>query len=292
MDIKTVIMFVAIALLLMIVISYILRPHSSLTTVTDGKTMQTVKSEDLDGSDSGSTTSNFTYAIWFYIDDWNYRYGEPKLLFARSGKDTGGNNDDAGSSSSNNDSTSGFNTDSTSGSNTDSTPSSFNNSSTGEEEDSNLGGGPPEPCPAVLFGAMENSMVIKLTCYDGTSASEVGVIHNCNVPNIPLQKWTQLLISVYGRALDVYIDGKLVKTCMLPGVPKVSSTLPVIITPAGGFSGWTAAFEYWNDSTNPQDAWNAYKKGYGENMLKSIMSKYSIKISVMEGDTESNSMTL
>ena len=286
MDIKTVIMFVAIALLLMIVISYVLRPHSSLTTVTDAKTMQTIKSEDLDGSDSGSTTSNFTYAIWFYIDDWNYRYGEPKLLFARSGTDVGT------SSSSN------FN------SNSDSNSSSFSspNDEEDEDEDGDGGedevlpdidlGGVPEPCPAVLFGAIENSMTVFLTCYDGTSVSEVGVIHPCNVPNIPLQKWTQLLISVYGRALDVYIDGKLVKTCMLPGVPKVSPTLPVIITPKGGFSGWTAAFEYWNDSSNPQDAWNAYKKGYGENMLKSIMSKYSIKISVMEGDTESNSVTL
>lgn len=266
-----VIMMVAIALLLVIVISYIMRPHSSLTTVTDAKTMQTVKSEDLEGSDSGTTTSNFTYAIWFYIDDWNYRYGEPKLLFARSGKtapETPDNSEeDAGTTSS---------------------PFSTSDSST----DVSSLGGPPEPCPAVLFGAIENSMAILLTCYDGTSASDVGVIHNCNVPNLPLQKWTQLLLSVYGRALDVYIDGKLVKTCMLPGVPKVTNTLPVIITPAGGFSGWTAAFQYWNDSTNPQDAWNIYKKGYGENMLSSIMSKYSIKISVMDGDTESNSVTL
>lgn len=271
-DVKMVIMFVAIALLLIIVISYIMRPNKTLTSISDGKTMQTVKSEDLEGSGSGSTTSNFTYSIWFYVDDWNYRYGEPKLLFARSGKtapDTGSKNGE------------------------DSTPSSFesNSDSNSESIDPSSLGGPPEPSPAVIFGAIENSMNIMLTCYNSTMASDTGVIHNCTVPNIPLQKWTNLLLSVYGRALDVYIDGKLVKTCMLPGVPKVSSTLPVIITPAGGFSGWTSAFQYWNDSTNPQDAWNIYKKGYGENMLSSIMSKYSIKISVMDGDTESNSVT-
>jgi len=274
MDVKMVIMFVAIALLLIIVISYIMRPNSALTSVTDGKTMQNIKAEELEGSDSGTTTSNFTYSIWFYIDDWNYRYGEPKLLFARSGKtapDTGGLEDTEDSEDS-------------------SSPSSFEDS--GTTIDPSSLGGPPEPSPAVIFGAIENSMTIMLTCYNSTVASDTGVIHNCNVPNIPLQKWTNLLISVYGQALDVYLDGKLVKTCMLPGVPKVTTTLPVIITPKGGFSGWTAAFQYWNDSTNPQDAWNVYKKGYGENMLKSIMSKYSIKISVMDGDTESNSVTL
>lgn len=289
MDVKMVIMFVVIALLLIIVISYIMRPNSALTSISDGKTMQNIKAEDLEGSDSGTTTSNFTYSIWFYIDDWNYRYGEPKLLFARSGKtapDTSSIGDE--------------NVDASSG--TDSMPSSFDdsdsNSNSGLNADSSQSmdvsslGGPPEPSPAVMFGAIENSMSIMLTCYNSAMASNTGVIHNCNIPNIPLQKWTQLLISVYGRALDVYIDGKLVKTCMLPGVPKVSSTLPVIITPKGGFSGWTSAFQYWNDSTNPQDAWNIYKKGYGENMLSSIMSKYSIKISVMDGDTESNSVTL
>jgi hypothetical protein len=267
-DVKMVIMFVAIALLLIIVISYILRPNKALTSISDGKTMQTVKSEDLDGSGSGTTTSNFTYSIWFYVDDWNYRYGEPKLLFARSGKNA---------------------PEIVAADGEEETSSSFDSNS--EPIDPSSLGGPPEPSPAVLFGAIENSMNIMLTCYNSTMASDTGVIHNCTVPNIHLQKWTNLLLSVYGRALDVYIDGKLVKTCMLPGVPKVSSTLPVIITPAGGFSGFTSSFQYWNDATNPQDAWNIYKKGYGENMLSSIMSKYSIKISVMDGDTESNSMT-
>ena len=256
-------------------------PRNALTTITDGKTMQTIKAEDLPGSDSGTTTSNFTYSIWFYIDDWNYRYGEPKLLFARSGKtapEGATTTSDVGSFDSGSDITN-------------SSVSSSESISGSANAGANLGG-PPEPSPAVMFGAIENSMTIMLTCYNSQVSSSSGVIHNCNVPNIPLQKWANLLISVYGRALDVYLDGKLVKTCMLPGVPKVSNTLPVIITPAGGFSGWTSSFEYWNDSTNPQDAWNIYKKGYGESMLKNILSKYSIKISVMDGETESNSMTL
>ena len=180
MDVKMVLMFVAIALLLILVISYIMRPNSALTSISDGKTMQTVKAEDLAGSDSGTTTSHFTYSIWFYVDDWNYRYGEPKTLFGRSGKTAPDKSED------------------------DEQPTL--EGSSGGSDVSTLGG-PPEPSPAVIFGAIENSMSILLTCYDSTSASDTGIIHNCNVPNIPLQKWTNLIISAYGRALDVYVPG-------------------------------------------------------------------------------------
>ena len=272
MDIKLVIALVAVALMLIVIISYVRSPLSTLTTMTDGKTAQTIKSEDLAGSDTGSTTTNFAYGIWFYIDDWNYKYGEPKILFARSGKEA-----PASSSTSDSDTTDigiGIST------------SASTSTSTME--------GPPEPCPAVIFAPVENNLTVKLTCFNNMSGSgdEDTVIHNCAVPNIALQKWTHLLVSVYGRSMDVYIDGKLVKTCMLPGVPKVSASLPVIVTPMGGFSGWTSGFQYWNDSINPQQAWDTYKKGYGENFLSSIFSKYSIKLSVMDGDVETNSMTL
>ena len=30
----------------------------------------------------GSLTNNYTYSMWFYIDDWNYRYGENKVILA------------------------------------------------------------------------------------------------------------------------------------------------------------------------------------------------------------------
>lgn len=280
MDIKLVLVLVAVAIMLVVIISYATSPLSTLTTMTDGKTAQTVKSEDLAGSDSGSTTTNFAYGIWFYIDDWNYKYGEPKILFARSGKDA----PESDSSSSDNSDTS---------SKSYSSYSSGSDNNKGSSSSSSTVGGPPEPCPAVIFAPIENNLTVKLTCYNAISgANDQTVIHNCAVPNIPLQKWTHLLISVYGRSMDVYMDGKLVKTCMLPGVPKVSASLPVIVTPMGGFSGWTSNFQYWNDSINPQQAWDTYKKGYGENFLSSIFSKYSIKLSVMDGDVEKNSVTL
>jgi hypothetical protein len=244
MDPKALIMIVVIIILLYVVIRYAMQDANTLTSLTDGTTMQKVASEDLDGGDSGTTSSNFTYSIWFYLDDWNYHYGKPKTLFTRlSGK---------GSDAS----------------------------------------GPPQPCPSVTFAPIQNNIIIALSCVDPTNTSPDGTVHNCMIQNFPVQKWTNFVISVYGRALDVYLDGKLVRTEVLPGLPKINSNAPVLITPKGGFSGWTARFQYWKDASNPQEVWNVYQAGYGASWLSGIFNKYTIKVSLMEGDTETNSVEI
>jgi hypothetical protein len=133
---------------------------------------------------------------------------------------------------------------------------------------------------------MENNLNVAVACYPSSnSAAAAPLIHQCNVSNIPLQKWVNLIISVYGRTLDIYLDGKLVNTCVLPGIAKINQNADVFVTPAGGFSGWTSTFQYWPESCDPQKAWDIYKKGYGGSWLGNF-GKYSVKVSLMEGETE------
>ena len=73
---------------------------------------------------------------------------------------------------------------------------------------------------------------------------------------------------------------------------KIDSSAPVYVTPLGGFSGWTSRFQYWSDSTDPQKAWNIYRRGYGGSWLGSLFGKYTIKVALMEGDTEDSSFTI
>jgi hypothetical protein len=244
MDIKNILLFVIIIVLLYVVISYITKDVNTLSTLTSAQTLQKIESSDLAASTSSGNASNFTYSIWFYIDDWNYRYGEPKVVFGRM----------------------------------------------------TTGTGEKEPCPSVVLGATQNDIAISLAVYPGLDqAPEDGtnyIVHSCSVANIPVQRWVNLFISTYGRSLDIYIDGKLVRTCVLPGVAKIDSNAPVYITPSGGFSGWTAKFQYWPDSSDPQKAWNIYKAGYGASMLGGIFGKYTVKVSLMEGDTEDSSFTI
>ena len=62
-----------------------------------------------------------------------------------------------------------------------------------------------------------------------------GMIHNVEVVNIPIQKWCNLFFSVYGRTLDIYLDGKLVQTSILPGTAKIAPMANIYLTPDGGF---------------------------------------------------------
>jgi hypothetical protein len=244
MEVKHIILFVIIIFLLIIVIRYIMKDVNTLTGLTSGQTMQTVQPNDLASSSSTGNTSNFTYSIWFFIDDWNYRYGESKVIFGRM----------------------------------------------------TTGSGKKEPCPSVTLGAIQNNITVSLAVYPGLDeVPEDGtnyIVHSCGISNVPIQRWCNLFMSVYGRTLDLYLDGKLVRTCVLPGVAKIDSNAPIFITPMGGFSGWTARFQYWPDSSNPQKAWDIYKDGYGGSILGSIFGKYTVKVSLMEGDTEDSSFTI
>ena len=101
-----------------------------------------------------------------------------------------------------------------------------------------------------------------------------------------------VLVSVNGRTLDIYIDGKLVRTCVMPGVVKVPDSSNVLITPNGGFSGSTSTIKYLANSTNPQDAWNMYKDGYSTGFMGQLFDKYKIKLSYLKDNKEQASIQI
>jgi len=204
--------------------------------------MQTVAAKEL-AVGAIPNSSNFTYSIWFYIEDWNYKYGEAKVLFGRMSETTSSK---------------------TKGANT------FGN----------------DPCPLVVLGETENNLDVSITCYPGSTPNNLGNIHTCQVTNVPIQKWVNLLISTYGRTLDVYLDGKLVKTCVMPGIAKINSDANLYVTPLGGFYGWTSKFQYFPTPTDPQTAWNIYKAGYGDSWLSNLFGKYRVKVSFMNNGKE------
>lgn len=78
-------------------------------------------------------------------------------------------------------------------------------------------------------------------------------VFTCDVPNIPLQSWFSVSLTVFERNLDVYINGMLVKSCFLSGVPK-PAVGDIQITPNGGFSGTVCGLATVNRMLNPSDA--------------------------------------
>ena len=226
--VTTIIGAIVVLVMLYIVLSYYFLKTTNLTTLEDAKKEQIILAANISGDNN---SSNYTYSMWFYVEDWNYRFGYPKILLSKTSDKI--------------------------------------------------------PIPSVVLGDVMNNIKIFVGCYSDNS--EEFIEHECVVRNFPLQSWVNLTISVYGRTLDVYMDGKLVRTCLLPGVAKTSSTDNILVTPGGGFSGWTSNIKYWNDASNPQQVYNIYKDGYGGNILGNMANKYSLKLSFMENNKEKTS---
>ena len=135
--------------------------------------------------------------------------------------------------------------------------------------------------PKITLGEYENDINIEIATYDGVSG-----INTCKVRNFPLQKWVNLIISLHGRTLDVYLNGKLVRTCVLAGPAQVSSNAQIQLTPNNGFTGQTSNLQYFTYPLNPQEAYNIYKKGYTSYGFGSIFEKYKIKIAYLVDGVE------
>lgn len=110
-----------------------------------------------------------------------------------------------------------------------------------------------------LFPSSEGSAGKDVPAPAGHSGSTDDVFV-CEVPNIPLQTWFSVSVSVFGRNLDIYIDGKLVKSCFLPGVPK-PAVGDIQMTPEGGFSGQMCGFNHYPRMLTPGDAMNFWSAG-------------------------------
>jgi hypothetical protein len=119
----------------------------------------------------------------------------------------------------------------------------------------------------------------------------------CSVTNFPVQAWVNISISVYNRAVDVYIDGKLVRTCSLKNVAQPINAGSTIYIGGGGgdnkcpggvellgFTGYIASVLYNPDIISPQDAWNIYARGYNNSPfgLNSLFQRYKLEFAFLK----------
>ena len=143
----------------------------------------------------------------------------------------------------------------------------------------------------IRLGACQNDMDVGTKVSTSGSASTTSV---CHVSNIPLQRWVNVIVSIYGRTLDTYIDGKLVRTCVLPSVSAALANQSQLtnLEIGGGFDGFVTSVRYKAQPVNPQEAWNTYTDGYGGSMLQDVLNKYKVKLSFLVDDVEKQAVSL
>ena len=114
---------------------------------------------------------------------------------------------------------------------------------------------------------------------------------NLEIPfyNILKPSNDEVVMVTFTEHKTEYIDGKLVRTCLLPGTAQVNSDSNLYVTPKGGFDGWTAKLQYYPNSLNPQEVWNIYTQGYSSGL--SMFGTYQVQIALMENGNEQGSIT-
>jgi len=143
----------------------------------------------------------------------------------------------------------------------------------------------------IKLGACQNDLDVMTKV---NSASDSIIDSVCHVSNIPIQRWVCLIVSIYGRTLDIYLDGKLVRTCVLPSVSVALSNQSQLtnLELGGGFDGFLTSVRYKAQPVNPQEAWNIYTDGYGGSMLQDVLNKYKLKLSFLVDDIEKQAITI
>ena len=89
MSALSIVITVVVIVLILMLLRYILADPYTLQNIQDGKSSSTISASSLATNGSDVPSSNFAYSVWFYVNDWNYRYGEPKVIFGRMGSKSG-----------------------------------------------------------------------------------------------------------------------------------------------------------------------------------------------------------
>lgn len=179
----------------------------------------------------------FSISVWVYINNWSYRAGFNKSILSVGGPnfDTvrvylGGNKPKLMVR---------FHTKET---------GAVTNSAT-----SNIGN-PTETLDKANQAAVFTQMQTDSTLLDGTSI--------CDLPEIELQRWVNITVAVNGRTVDVYQDGKLARSCVLPHLYKVDAGgYSANLLGYGGFGGLIANTAMYDAALHPEAVYSNYMAG-------------------------------
>ena len=191
-----------------------------ITSPQDATQPFTVESSKLPSTTNGS---EYAYSFWIYVSDWTYGFGRAKSVLWRG---------DASCKTAN---------------------------------------------PSIWLYPKENRLMVRCDSYSYDPQSGqysnpngsmnplenpdlLGPNKACDIDNIPLQRWVHVCVSLWNRTLDVYINGKLTRSCVLEGVAKLNNG-NVYTTGAGGFQGYMSRLQYFNHAVNPDKVYGLYKKG-------------------------------
>jgi hypothetical protein len=131
------------------------------------------------------------------------------------------------------------------------------------------GYGTEDAAPGIWLARVTNRLVVatRTKGYDTN-------LEYCDVENIPLQKWVHITYILDNRVADIYINGKLERSCVLKAVPYLNSQDLFLFPPNDpsvetggitdnqtGFWGQLSSLRYFSKALRPVDVARLYNEG-------------------------------
>jgi len=96
----------------------------------------------------------------------------------------------------------------------------------------------PNNAPGLYIAPDTNALVVVMNSYDKVN-------EEITIPDIPLNKWVNVIVRCQNTTLDVYINGTITRSITLSGVPKQNYG-DVFVAMNGGFDGFISNLWYYN----------------------------------------------
>ena len=106
-----------------------------------------------------------------------------------------------------------------------------------------------------------------------------------------MQRWICITVTVNGRIMDVYMDGKLARSCILNNVQDFgSSSEQYVALMPSGFDGHISGIRWSNYALTPDVIYGRYQAGpyFGTSFLDYLVDKIGIRISYTDTSTTSS----
>ena len=144
------------------------------------------------------------------------------------------------------------------------------------EKDGAVGLNFPNNAPGLYIAPNTNALVIFMNTYNVIN-------EEITIPNIPLNKWINVIIRCQNTTMDVYINGTITKSHELHGVPKQNYG-NVYVAMNGGFSGYISNLWYYNYALGTNEITKLVTGGPSTKMVSSGAGSATDSIGAMKSN--------
>jgi hypothetical protein len=119
----------------------------------------------------------------------------------------------------------------------------------------------PNNAPGLYIAPNTNALVVMMNTFNVINEEVV-------IPDIPLNKWVNVIIRCQNTTLDIYINGTITRSVHLIGVPKQNYG-DVYVAMNGGFDGNISNLWYYSYALGTSEIQNIVKNGPNTKMVNS-----------------------